>query len=639
MTQTLRAWLSSEERRVMLMSHAYYNGIQAINTKIRTVFDDMGKQETLLGVHNERVTYNLFRKIVNQKVRGIVDLTLTFPTQGEDNVDWDDPKGFEESVKKSKEEKDKEKPEKKDKKKEDTDDTDDDDSDSSDDSKKKVDGETEKDGVLKLTEKEERERSFVMLLNRLFDDEWKSTFSDGMTDCFIDGEVWLYPYIVPEGEPNAGDFKLKFMRACDIYPEYTDINFDEPARIFHLLSLRNPGEMNDKYIVEMYTKDGRTTFKQAVGDPNMRTLNLEQVGNQPYFKFTPVTVEGGEEDSEPEYGNWDHLPFIRIKTSRYPEPFINRVKSLCDLLNSLYSNWADVVLDSPDGKILVTVNTSGDPDSRLRSRMLRNRHIKLMSSKEEPNVDAKFLTDQPPSSDYEAIIKSVRMALFESGGAFDDQNPNLLGANIHEVVMSAAMLTMIQDRDLLVMQVERAISKLIWWFYVPYLEAKGFGDYSDISVGVVLGSGGTGSITELTQVLVSLGMKMSNKTILEHHPWIEDVNEELERINAEQEMVAQQELDMEESKLKLKEKYTPEPPKPAFGGASGNTPNQPSSSGAQGAQKAATSGTQTTNTGSPNGGGKPQDAIKFDKNTNSRTEEKEKEKTNTPSVAKPKPDR
>jgi hypothetical protein len=231
------------------------------------------------------------------------------------------------------------------------------------------------------------------------------------------------------------------------------------------------------------------------------------------------------------------------------------------------------------------------------------------------------------------------MALFESGGAFDDQNPNLLGANIHEVVMSAAMLTMIQDRDLLVMQVERAISKLIWWFYVPYLEAKGFGDYSDISVGVVLGSGGTGSITELTQVLVSLGMKMSNKTILEHHPWIEDVNEELERINAEQAMVAQQELDMEEKKMKLKEKHTPEPPKtPA------QPPQQPGgmmnmSTSQQGSQDVPTSGTQTPNTGSPNGGGKPQDVIKFDKNTNSRTEEKGKLKTNIPSVAKPKADR
>jgi hypothetical protein len=387
----------------------------------------------------------------------------------------------------------------------------------------------------------------------------------------------------------------------------------------------------------MYTKDGRTTFKQAVGDPNMRSLNLEQVGNQPYFKFTPVSVEGGEEDyAEPEYGNWDHLPFIRIKTSRYPEPFINRVKSLCDLLNSLYSNWADVVLDSPDGKILVTVNTSGDPESRLRTRMIKNRHIKLISSKEEPNVDAKFLQDHAPSSDYESIIKQVRMALFEAGGAFDDQNPNLLGANIHEVVMSAAMMTMLQDRNLLVMQVEQAISKLIKWFYVPYLDVKGFGDYSDVSVGVTLGSGGSGSLTELTQVLVSLGMKMSNRTILEHHPWIEDVNEELERINAEQEQVAQQELDMEEGKMKLKEKYTPDPPKVVQQAAPG-TPGLPGSSG-QSASQTPTSGTQTPNTGSPKGGGKPQDVTsKFDKNTNSRTDEKQSK--NIPSVAKPKPDR
>lgn len=573
----IRAWMNSPFRTFQYTSQEYYDGIQEILKKRRTFLDsDRILRDYPACVPNTRMVFNLYRKIVAQKVGFISERRLRFyPTIGGE-IDYSEPSSLAENT---------------------------------DGDIDPVDGYEmeEKEDVPILahdnTQVEDLCEDFTRLLEKLFDNKWYAKFHDAMTDCLIDGDCWLYPFI-----DHNGDFAYRFFRGRDICPIYETEGRDEISAIVRVYEVRNPsGQNQTKKYVEIYRKENMVRYElEEKGNPAGTHIAARLVNGaiSDYVTIVqPVPASDGVEP--PKYGyRWSQIPFIHITPSDHPQPLLSRCKTILDAINQIYSNWADNVLTYPDGGILVVQNYGGEEAGSMWSEIVQNRMISVSSTPEMPGGDAHYLEPPTKSTDYEAILQSLRKALFDVCCAFDDTNESVFTSNLHELTIRTAMLSMEQDANTLVASIERALKSFVYNFYCPYLQAKGFDDYSDTSMDIKIDDIRIRNIAEITNLMVSLGMKLSNRTMLEHHPWVENVDEELDRIMQEENM---QQMRMMTTQEKEAENAAENAAKNAPFGVN-------SKSG-------------TVNTGSPDGGGKPNDFSKAFEHRNDETSKSEKKTT------------
>jgi SPP1 family phage portal protein len=575
----VQRWLDSDGRAQMILSREYYAGRQEIMTKERVYFAEDGSRNEMKNVHNIKLVYNLFRKLVKQKVGSILLRKFEFSSQEEDNIDWNDPESLEKSSVAENI------------------------SDSLDIEAKETDEESDRE-----TEDVNTQNDFIKLLNRLFDDKFRVDMTDGLIDCILDGEVWLYAYIKEDG-----NFGVRWMPAMNIFPVYIDELDDTVSDIYHFVDVQEETEQQPTYIMEHYTVDGRRVintqptkrpFDNQFGSTNTLGGLYADAGldgdvygsgagsdkSDPYITvMRKVVKKGGTVEQQEMPATWDEMPFFRVKIDKYPLPYVELVKSLCDTINTLYSNMSDQIADNPDGKILKIINAGAGIGHaiQLRIKAAVYRVIPMLATREDPSTDADFMADPIPLDSYKESLIVIRKALFETGGAFDDSNTDMFGANVSEELLNTAKMTLIRDEDIWVTHIEEALNRMVRTCYIPYLIMKGFDDYSDCNVRIKLAK----PVNELSliQEIVSMGGRVSNQTMLGWIPKIVDVAEELERIKEEDQMQMDIQTAQTEEAAKIADKYAPEPAAGGFGAK------------------------KTVNTGSPNGGGKPQDAARSKK--------------------------
>ena len=94
----------------------------------------------------------------------------------------------------------------------------------------------------------------------------------------------------------------------------------------------------------------------------------------------------------------------------------------------------------------------------------------------------------------------------------------------------------------------------ICWFIKQDLMLKGEGDFTEASMDVVFNTDITINETEtISNIRNSVGI-VSNKTLLDQHPYVTDTQEELKQLDQE----AQEELDLQEESLRMMQSTQPQ---------------------------------------------------------------------------------
>ncbi|MDU5594234.1 MAG: hypothetical protein E6041_20820, partial [Escherichia coli] len=63
----IKAFLTSDKRRQMIDGEAYYQGVHDVAEKVRTAIGENGQPEAIHNLPNNRVTYNTYANLVDQK--------------------------------------------------------------------------------------------------------------------------------------------------------------------------------------------------------------------------------------------------------------------------------------------------------------------------------------------------------------------------------------------------------------------------------------------------------------------------------------------------------------------------------------------------------------------------------------------
>lgn len=341
------------------------------------------------------------------------------------------------------------------------------------------------------------------LQEELFDFKFHKLIKSVGRDSLLANMGYIYPYIDKEG-----DFKLMKFDPLEIIPIWED-KLHTWLQGFIRFYKTVDYEDHETEIVEYYHMWGIDRYEEVNGELVLR----EQ---EPYFMI-------GDE-----IGNWGRIPLIYFRMDEQEQPLLNRVKALQDAINSILSRFMDTMDEDSRNTILVLKNIGGHNEQdlkRIRREINRSGIIAFSSNPQTGNADVSTLSVDIDITNYETVLEILIRSLIEVGRGVDT-NSELFQKAVNQMTIQSLYTNI--DLDANEMETEYKVSlDILLYFYNYY---KGY-DHQDVKFtfdrNILINETAT-----IENAQKSIGV-ISNRTIMRHHPWVEDIAEEEKQVAKE----------------------------------------------------------------------------------------------------------
>lgn len=355
-------------------------------------------------------------------------------------------------------------------------------------------------------------KNIKSIFNKKFQRILKSIGEDSL-NC---GIGWLFLYY-----NKSGELSFKRIKPYEIIPGWSDSehnDLDYAIRIYNV-SIYDGKQEKTVEKVEIYNDKGIFYFE---------LLGSKLNPCEPYFEnyFTVVT------DKEEQGFNWIKIPLIPFKYNNKEIPLINMVKSLQDGLNTIESNFQNRMEEDTRNTILVLVNYDGENLGEFRKNLAQYGAVKVRNI-DGAGGDVKTLQVEVNSENYKSILEIFKKAIIENAMGYDAKDDRMQGTPNQMNIKS-----MYSDIDLDASNMEteyQASFEELLWFINSHLENTGKGNFENEDVDIIFNRNMLISETELIDNCTKAVGLLSDETIVARHPWVDDVQAEMERIKKEKE--------------------------------------------------------------------------------------------------------
>ena len=207
------------------------------------------------------------------------------------------------------------------------------------------------------------------------------------------------------------------------------------------------------------------------------------------------------------------------------------VKPLQDGLNTIESNFQNAMEEDVRNTILVLVNYDGQNLAEFRKNLAQYGAVKVKTV-DGAGGDLKTLQIEVNSENYKAILEIFKKAIIENAMGYDAKDDRLAG-NPNQMNIQSMYSDIDLDANNMETEFQASFEELLW-FVNCHFANSGLGDFEGEEVDVIFNRDILISESEVIDN-VNKSQDLSLETRLAMHPWIDDVQAELERINKEKE--------------------------------------------------------------------------------------------------------
>jgi len=369
-----------------------------------------------------------------------------------------------------------------------------------------------------LTFKTDNEK-YAAALKTVFNKRFQKLLKNIGKDSYNGGIGWIYPYYDEKGE-----FKFKCFKPWEILPFWKDDEHEEldfAARVYDILKYEGNREVKVSYC-EVYDTAGIHKFKIHETDNSFTLVPDYQTY---YFEFPDI------EEGEAIPYNWDRVPLIAFKSNNAEMPLLKKCKSLQDGINQMLSDFADIMQENSSGSsILVIKNYDGTDLGEFRANLSTYRAVKIRTvDGVDGGVDT--LKIEVNSENYNAILKELRKALIRNCKGYDIDELKSSGSP-NEMTIKSVYSDIDLDANELETEYQSSFEQLMW-FVNTYLKNAGIGDFFNEDLDIIFNRD---MMVNESQVITDLNNSrdiLSQKTLIANHPYIANVEAELEQIEEE----------------------------------------------------------------------------------------------------------
>ena len=367
--------------------------------------------------------------------------------------------------------------------------------------------------------------AYAKSLSELFDSRFRQQVKSLGKGAVKSGIAWLAPYFE--------DSTLKWMRlpSTEVVPIWHRKNdglllsrsIGENITMMSLKEISNAGILSGakekKTIarVEWWDREGVKKYKAPwpiVGTPVL----------EPDYDSDPATNEFSHFEINGQPYNWDAVPIVWCRYNEEELPLQYFIKDLIDDVNWQTSVTADVLRDIAKF-IFVLRNYGGQDIGQFTRDLYEALAIEVEGDggveKLEPtlNIDAVM-----------AFLEKNRRDLFDYGSGVDTKDPNL--GNASGTAINFRYMDLDTDCTALGAELQGAFENMKV-FLDAALAIAGKGDFTGDSFHVTFNADMPVNEADIIANIRSSDGIISRYTQLANHPWVDDVEEELQRIQAE----------------------------------------------------------------------------------------------------------
>ena len=216
-----------------------------------------------------------------------------------------------------------------------------------------------------------------------------------------------------------------------------------------------------------------------------------------------------------------------MKYNESESPLLRRVKSLQDGINVMLSDFENNMQEDARNTILVIKNYDGTNLGEFRRNLAAYGAVKVRYDGETKG-GVETLEVKVNAENYKVILELFKKALIENGMGFDAKDDRLSG-NPNQMNIQSMYSDIDLDANDMETELQAAFADILWFVNV-YLANTGLGDFFNEQVNVIFNRD---MLMDESSIIAncrqSVGI-LSDETIIGQHPWVDDVQQELERL-------------------------------------------------------------------------------------------------------------
>lgn len=331
-------------------------------------------------------------------------------------------------------------------------------------------------------------------------------------DALCCGIGWLYPYY-----DDNGSLTFRRLRPYEVIPLWADeehMRLDAAIRVYDMTEYVGNTE-KVVHRVEVYDDTGIHYFTLDGGN-----LTPIEPFNAPY-------IMAGDQAY-----NWEHIPLVAFKCDAEETPLLTRCRSMQDGLNEIESQWQDQMQEDPRNTIMVLVNYDGENLGEFRRNLATYGAVKVRSDS-SGGGDVRTLQIEVNAENYQTLVQQFKKTIIENCMGYDAKDDRL-GSNANEMNIKSMYSDIELDTNGMETEYQAAFEELIW-FITCHIANVGGGDFENEQYELIFNRDILISESSaIADCKNSMGV-ISNETIVANHPWVDDVQGELDRLAAEKE--------------------------------------------------------------------------------------------------------
>lgn len=234
--------------------------------------------------------------------------------------------------------------------------------------------------------------------------------------------------------------------------------------------------------------------------------------------------ENGKIVFEPQEMVWERIPWIPLKYNQEETSLLKYIKSDQDYYEELLSAMVDIIIDIPNS-IKYFKGYSGADLAELTQNIAKFRAVLV-----DPDGDVGSLDTSFDGTTFGDLLDRVRKDAYEDGGGVDMQSDKTGDKS------GVGLKFLYSDLDLDLGELEQEMDvffEWLLWFIDFDINVKGKGDYSQEEVTFEFNKTNIVNESERISMINSSRDMIPDEILLPKHPFVEDVSEVEEAIEAQ----------------------------------------------------------------------------------------------------------
>ncbi len=347
------------------------------------------------------------------------------------------------------------------------------------------------------------DEQFAKHLNALLDETWDDRLQELAKNASNKGTEWLMPFI-----DGVGNFRYIIVPAEQCIPIYETDYEEELVAMLRYYPAVVGGETKTR--AEWWTAEGVSTYTETEAG----VYKLESEDGHFFLNGTPM--------------GWGRVPFVEFPNNIERFADLKYYKEQIDVYDIVVSDLANDLTDIQ--KLLFVLKGYG---GQSLSEFLQNlRYYRVIQVDPEAGAGVETLSADPPITAIDSFLDRQEENIFLFGQGVNVKTDRF-GSAPSGIALKFLYTLLDLKSNIMARRFSVAIKKFCW-FAAKYLEIKGVGTFDSLGVKITYSKSLLINDLETTQIATSSMGVISQETIVAHHPWVEDVQVEMDRIAEEQ---------------------------------------------------------------------------------------------------------